>query len=81
MGRRGDVTRTAAQLGISRDQLNRMIRREGLRVVRVRSGVGPRAPRSPDGRVDASEEAAAGEAAAGDDAPDGNEQSDARRAP
>lgn len=36
----GDVTRTAAQLGISRDQLNRMIRREGLRVVRVRSGSG-----------------------------------------
>jgi DNA-binding NtrC family response regulator len=38
----GDVTRTAAQLGISRDQLNRMIRREGLRVVRVRSGTGPK---------------------------------------
>ena len=46
----GDVTRTAAQLGISRDQLNRMIRREGLRVVRVRSGSGlqPHGPRRSD---------------------------------
>jgi len=32
----GDVTRTAAALNISRDQLNRMIRREGLRVPRIK---------------------------------------------
>lgn len=33
----GDITRTAACLDISRDQLNRMIRREGLTVLKRRS--------------------------------------------
>lgn len=51
----GDVTRTAEQLGISRDQLNRLIRREGLRVVRVRSGAGsPPAPRDVRGEAEES---------------------------
>ena len=77
----GDVTRTAAQLSISRDQLNRLIRREGLRVVRVRSGAGAKPPRSEEASADAPEEAAAGDAAAGEGARDATEQGDARRAP
>jgi two-component system response regulator HydG len=48
----GDVTRTAAALNISRDQLNRMIRREGLQVPRTRaSGSGPNGSKISDSAI------------------------------